>query len=224
MKITEEEQLIRRDRIINTAFALFCKKGIEKVSLSEVAHQARVGESSIYRYFSNKPALVLNTLSVLWKSIGMKLEQTVQGTPSYAAMNGLEQFALWLECCRKVYLGNTDYVLFSYESKLYLQRNGVSLSREEYDSLMEEIKIPFIAALEKGKADGSIPSAENSEDLFYAIWGALRGYIVKIVIYQSLCRDNNPWVSRYEVVKNGILSALSAGWQHPPLKQGANIL
>lgn len=215
MKITEEELKRRKDRIINTAFCLFCQRGIEQVSLADIAKQAKVGNSAIYRYFTNKPQLVLATLSVLWRSIGLQLERQAENTKNYDQMTGWEQCFVQLEGYRRLYVENADYVLFSYESKLYLQRNGVSLSKHQYDHLMEEIRDPCIAALDKGKADGSIPATQSSEDLFYAIWGAVRGYIVKIVVYEALCRDENPWEGRYNILEDGILSALGAGWLQP---------
>lgn len=219
MKITEQELERRKNRIITTAFQLFCRHGIEQVSLADIARQAGVGNSAIYRYFTNKPLLVLATLSVLWRAIGERLESQAAGTEHYDRMTGYEQCAVQLEGYRRLYMDNSDYVLFSYESKLYLQRNGVALSKQQYDHLMEEIREPCMAALEKGKADGSIPSDRDTEDLFYSIWGAVRGYIVKIVIYQALCRDENPWESRYTTLEDGILSALSAGWMQQENRQ-----
>lgn len=213
MKITLEEQRQRKQRIVESAFALFCKKGIEKVSVLDIAHHAQVGESTIYRYFTNKPQLVLHTLSVLWGSITVGLEEKVEQTEDYAKMSGCEQIAVHLECCRQLFLDNADYVLFSYEAKLYLQRNHVQISGEQYDALMKAFKEPCIAAFEKGKRDGSIPVMENSTDLFYAVWGAIRGFIVKIVIYEALCKDENPWKQRYGILVEGLLSALRNGWK-----------
>lgn len=212
MKITEEEKLIRRERIISAAFQLFCKHGIEKVTLADVASKAKVGNTSVYRYFKNKPKLVKETLSVLWKKISTNLEACIESTEDYGGMCGLEQLHVQLDSYRKFLLKNRDYVLFSYETKLYLQRNDVHLTKREFDNLMYEIKEPCISALDRGKADGSIPAGENSEDLFYAIWGAIRGYIVKIVIYKELCKDGGPWISRYDVLERGLLSALASGW------------
>lgn len=213
MKITEEEQKRRKNRIIETAFQLFCEKGIESVSLADIAQQSKVGNTTIYRYFGNKPQLVLETMSVLWAAIGGKIEEKVRRTEGYQEMSGLEQLVVQLESCRQLYLDSSDYVLFSYESKLYLLRNNLHLTIEEYDLLMREVKYPCVLAIEKGKKDGSIPTDENSEDIFYALWGAIRGYIVKIVIYNSLCSDESPWESRYHVIESGILSALSNGWK-----------
>lgn len=213
MKITEQELALRKDRIIEEAFRLFCLRGIEKVSLSDIARQAVVSESSLYRYFGSKPALVYSTLGILWKKIGGHIRDKVDQTAGYNDMTGLEQIAVQMESCRQLYETNGDYVLFSYETKLYLLRNKYHLSAEEYDSLMLDIREHFVASLEKGRADGSIPSDKEPVDLFYAVWGSLRGYIVKIVIYSALCQEESPWESRYRTVENGILSALASGWK-----------
>lgn len=212
MKITEKEKQIRQERVVHTAFQLFCESGIEKVAISDIAKKANVGEVSIYRYFQNKPKLVKETLSVLWRQIGISLEEGIKSRKDYDLMTGFEQLRVQLEGCKKLYLENSDFVLFSYETKLYLQRNNVVLTKMQYDELMYEVKGPFIRALDKGKADKSIMSHESSEDLFYAIWGAVRGYIVKIVIYKELCQDGGPWIRRYDLLVNGLLAALAFGW------------
>lgn len=211
MKITEEEKLERKERILHTAFNLFCEHGIEQVTLLNIAKEAKVGIASIYRYFINKVQLVLETLSVLWKQIGISLEESAEATDCYADMTGFEQLKIRVEGCKKLYLDNADYVLFSYEAKLYLQRNHVQLTQQQYDNLMYDIKKPCISAINKGKADGSIPTQKDSEDLFYVIWGAIRGYVVKIVIYDALCEDGGPWKSRYDLLEEALLTALRSG-------------
>lgn len=221
MKLSAEEITRRRERILNVAFQLFCRDGIEQVTVSGIAKEAGVGESTVYRYFTNKSLLVMATLSVLWRSIGARLEQTAASYTNYQTMTGLQQISIHLDAFLNLYLDSSDYVIFSYEAKLYLQRNGISLSQLEYDQLMEEIREPCIASLRKGKLDGSIPVQESVEDLFYAIWGSIRGYIVKMVVYDALCREGNPWVGRYSVLKRGILSALSSGWGGAPAGQAA---
>lgn len=219
MKLTAEEIAVRRERIMDTAFRLFCRDGIEQVTVSSIAREAGVGESTVYRYFTNKSLLVLATLNVLWRSIGARLERSAASYDDYANATGLQQISIHLDAFLHLYLDSSDYVTFSYEAKLYLQRNGISLSQMEFDQLMEEIRDPCLASLRKGKQDGSIPVEESEEDLFYAIWGSIRGYIVKMVIYDSLCREGNPWVGRYGVLKRGILSALASGWGKPPAGQ-----
>lgn len=213
MKLTESEMLERRKKIILTAFHLFCKRGIVDVSLTEVAREANVGESTIYRYFENKTNLVLECFIKLWDLIMSQVEQAAKSTDHYESLTGYEQIKVWIESFRQLYLNNSDFILFSYEAKLYLLRHKVRLNQYQQDVLMHSIKGPCLAALEKGKTDGSIPIRENNEDIFYAMWGSIRGYIVKIVIYGELYGENSPWESRYETMETGILSALCSGWE-----------
>lgn len=215
MKLTQEEMRERRKTIVMTAFQLFCERGIEDVSLVEIAKAANVGETTIYRYFENKTTLVLEAFIKLWDMIMRQVEQAAEHYDNYYALTGYDQIAVWLDAFQQLYQNKADFILFSYEAKLYLLRHKIKLNSIQQDALMHSIKPPCLAALEKGKADGSIPILEDSENVFYAMWGAIRGYIVKIVIYDSLYGEDSPWESRYQVMKTGILSALRSGWNAP---------
>lgn len=48
----------RRSDIMQAALAEFCAKGIEAVSMSEIARRARIGKSTIYEYFPSKDQLI----------------------------------------------------------------------------------------------------------------------------------------------------------------------
>lgn len=215
MRLTEEDIKERRKTMLYTAFRLFCERGIENVPMLEIAKQAKVGENTLYRYFGNKEQLVLEAFVKMWDSIMKNVEQIVAGVPNYDTLTGYNQIRVWLEGFRHLYQADKEFVLFSYEAKLYLMRHNVKLERFQQDALMQSFRGPCLAALEKGKADGSIPVKEDGEDLFYAIWGAIRGYVVKIVIYGELYGVDSPWESRYGMVEKGILSALSSGWTPP---------
>lgn len=201
--------------MILTAFRLFCDRGIENVPMLEVAKKSQVGENTLYRYFGNKEQLVLEAFIKMWDSNMQNVEQIVEGVSNYDALTGYAQMRVWIEGFRYLYQVNKEFVLFSYEAKLYLLRQNIKLDRFQQDTLMQSYRGPCLAALEKGKKDGSIPTKENSEDLFYAIWGSIRGYVVKIVIYGELYGEDSPWESRYKVMEKGILSALSSGWNPP---------
>lgn len=212
MRLTQQDMQERRETMLQTAFHLFCTHGIENVSLLEIARTAHVAENTLYRYFTNKETLVLEAFVMLWDSIMQNVEQAVENVPDYDNLTGYGQIQVWIEGFRCLYQTNREFVLFSYEAKLYLLRHHIKLDRFQQDMLLQSFRGPCLSALDKGKADGSIPTKESSEDLFYALWGSIRGYIVKIVIYGELFGEESPWENRYEVLERGILSALSSGW------------
>ena len=47
----------RKQEIIETAMRLFCEKGYEKTSISDIAREMNVAQGLCYRYFPSKEAL-----------------------------------------------------------------------------------------------------------------------------------------------------------------------
>ncbi len=63
MTLRERKQQRTRRRILDVSLDLFCRKGIESVTLAEIAAAAEVGATTFYRYFPTKDDL-LQTLYV----------------------------------------------------------------------------------------------------------------------------------------------------------------
>lgn len=211
MKLTADDITERKEMIIHTAFKLFCKQGIDRVTMLQISRSAGVGETTMYRYFDDKITLVQETFIRLWDTIMTHLEETVETTEDYNELTGIKQVEVWLKAFKALYVEHADFILFSYEAKLYMVRHKVHLSKYQQDILMHALKGPFINALEKGKADGSITSTLDNEDVFYSIWGAIRGYVVKIVVYAELYGGDSPWEPRYPIISRSILTMLRSG-------------
>ena len=52
-----------RDKILSSAKQMFCRYGIRKTNLNEIARLARVAKATIYNYFSNKEQVYLEVLN-----------------------------------------------------------------------------------------------------------------------------------------------------------------
>lgn len=215
MRKTEEEMQERREMMIQTAFRLFCDYGIENVSMSEIARKAQVGENTLYRYFDTKGKLVQAAFMKLWDIIIHNMQSSVQSTPDYDVLTGYEQMRIWIRVFRHLFVADREFLLFSYEAKLYLLRQRVRMDKLQQDVLMQAVRDSCLKALDKGKEDGSIPVKDSSEDLFYAIWDSVRGFIVKIAFYEEPGGEDSLWEKRYEMMERGILSALHSGWSAP---------
>lgn len=59
LKLKQQRSRDRRQQIISAATKLFGRKGIDRTSLTEIASTANVPLSSIYDYFEDKQALIL---------------------------------------------------------------------------------------------------------------------------------------------------------------------
>lgn len=206
MKISENELAIRKDRIIHEAFQLFCEKGIDKISIKDIAQKANVGEKSVYRYFNSKTELILATVNVLWREIVYELINSIES--DYEEKSGLQQVECLLHCFRHLFENYSNYVIFSYDYKLFLLRHDAFLTEDEYIGEIQPIHDLYIKALNKGMKDGSIGLHTDTEDIYYAVWGLIRGYIVKIVIYGRMYEAANLWLDRFDLACSLILKGL----------------
>ncbi|MFI8348504.1 TetR/AcrR family transcriptional regulator [Streptomyces sp. NPDC085596] len=50
-----------RERIIETAFALFMERGFDVVTVDEIAQRAEIGRTTFFRYFGDKQEVVFST-------------------------------------------------------------------------------------------------------------------------------------------------------------------
>ena len=99
LKLKQQRSRDRHRQIIAAATKLFGEKGIDRTSLTEVAKSAKVPLSSIYDYFEDKQALVLEVPEENFAALYEKTEPLlVKG-----AADPVEQL-------RIIYLSNFEYI------------------------------------------------------------------------------------------------------------------
>ena len=59
MKVSAEQKLQTREKIVDAAADLFVEQGFDKVSMKRIAREAGIGDATIYKYFPNKDKLII---------------------------------------------------------------------------------------------------------------------------------------------------------------------
>lgn len=208
MMISESESIRRKEFIVDTAFRLFCKKGIDSITISFIAKESNVSELSIYRYFHKKSELLFYTHKQLWIKIADKLIKIIASSDNYDEKNGYEQLKVLLWGFKQLYENHSEYLLFAAECKLYLFRHSVKMTQDDWNEMLKQTYNVFCNAIDKGKNDKSIINKQSTNDLFYSIWGIMRGFIEEIVLYEHIYEGNNPWKDRFDDVCDMVLSTL----------------
>lgn len=207
MRITDQELEARKKRLIHTAYDLFCEYGIDSVSLSQLSKKSKISLGAIYHYYESKTALVQNTQKILWYELADQLL-----SESYEqrciVKTGLDEMSILLKNFLKLHEHHSAYLVFACEYRLYLVRNNILLPPKAYMELISPVRNAFIAALERGRADGSISSKQNSDDQFFAMWGILWGYVEHMVLMDKAYGVNNPFHGRFPLVIDSAIEAL----------------
>ncbi len=164
----EVEMAARREAMLAEGFRLFSEKGIDTVSMQEVANACGVGIATLYRYYSTKLALVLAIGARQWedyaeKAARMRTESGAEG------MNAAEEFSFYLDFYVDLYRNHKPLLCFNQEFNNYVRNEGAT--REQLAPYIEAISSLgqfFHELYEKGKADGTIRTDLPEEKMFAA--------------------------------------------------------
>ncbi|MEG1725564.1 MAG: TetR/AcrR family transcriptional regulator [Anaerovoracaceae bacterium] len=207
MIISENELQIRKERIIHTAYQLFCDSNIDAVSLETIAKQSDVAPNSIFRYFGSKAALVQCTQTVLWQEITTHILSESKEKIDLSK-NGLEEMEALLSGFYLLYKNHRRYVLFASDYKQFLVRNHIKISESDNQEMLRPAYSACSVALVRGREDGSITKKEPIDVQFLGIWAVMRGFVEEIAVYDVIYSGVNPWRDKFDYVLKCTLKAL----------------
>ena len=167
----ENGKSIPADRILNTAYELFASRGIEPVTMEDIAQKAKITPSILYRYFESKDSLVIETATHAWTT---QMEDVLPAMikPKYTNSTGyvqLEQiFALFV----KLYEKHQDFLRFIYLFDAFAVKEKIQKDKmTNYESKILLVKEIISVAIQKGIEDGSINKkyAKAGDALYFTL-------------------------------------------------------
>ena len=130
----------KREDILKAALALFAERGYHGTPVSLIAHQAKVGSGTIYRYFRDKDDLV-NTLYRHWKQV--MADQIMEQIDPQRPIRSL---------FRQLTLALADFAMTHREAFLFMEAHHHSpYLDDESKALCEQINERFLAPLRMGQ-------------------------------------------------------------------------
>lgn len=153
------------NRILAAATNLFAKKGYHGTAVPEIASAAGVGAGTIYRYFTNKEALVNAVFIQSKQQLGEYIARDMENAAAFDLQAGFLQ--LWQNVSRFA-TDKPDAFRFLelQDHREYLDRQSRQLERQ--------ILAPLRLFAIKGKRDGVIRNLP-SMTLVAMVWGAFVG-------------------------------------------------
>lgn len=167
----ENGKSIPADRILNAAYELFASRGIEPITMEDIAQKAKITPSILYRYFESKDSLVIETATHAWTT---QMEDVLPAMikPKYTNSTGyvqLEQiFALFV----KLYEKHQDFLRFIYLFDAFAVKEKIKKDQmTNYESKILLVKEIISVAIQKGIEDGSINKkyAKAGDALYYTL-------------------------------------------------------
>ena len=114
----------RISRILESAFELFAEKGIDNVTMTDIAAKAEIGVASLYRYFETKEEIAVQTSIWAWeRQKSFIMPQLL--TDTFNNATGINQLSIIFSMFIKLYENQVKFLRYIYFFDSYADRKSV---------------------------------------------------------------------------------------------------
>ena len=183
------EKLRRHNEIVDAAERLFFTRGIDRVTMDDIANEAELAKGTLYLYFKNREdlhyAVVLRAIEILNALVRQAYEPGATG----------------LENIRRM---GEAYVRFFYQHPDYFRTIMLfDASRFERRMKILEPESPlmfFRSVIREGQNDGSIRSDVSPEEMAILLWSQVSGVFEFIELRGTILNKLN--IDPSEIIKH----------------------
>ena len=160
----EAEKAVRRQRAMESGFRLFAEKGIDQVTMPDIAEDSGVGRPSLYRYFSSKTDLVIAIGTWKWKEYIDENARRLSGV-QFAAMDSKGQLEFFLDSFLDLYRHHRDILRFNHFFNSYVENERATPEQmQPYVQIIE-----FHAVYQKAMVDGLLRTDIPEKTMFSSV-------------------------------------------------------
>lgn len=158
---------IEKERhILEAAFQLSSQRGIEAVTVPEIAEASGVGRATVFRYFTTKLELVVAVGTWKWEEYIETYKATLP-LERIERMTGAEWLQFFLDSFLNLYRNHPDILRFNYSFNSYLSYAAATASQKQlYTHMVEELEQQFHALYVRGTQDGTLRTDITEEVMF----------------------------------------------------------
>ncbi len=161
----------RQEEIIDKAIRLIDQKGIQGLTIKNLAKETGVTEGAIYRHFENKKQILCSILDMFHEKM-----KTFQASARSAEKSTYEKIQVTLNNLGKFFEANPAIVSVIFAEEIFQNDNELS---EKVAELIKENQEFMLALIQEGKANGELRRDLDDQMMVSSILGPFR-LIVKM--------------------------------------------
>ena len=180
--VWKKRQIARTEEAISAAKTLFLARGIDNVTMNDIANAAGLGVASLYRYpaTATKTKIVISTGIALWHDLMAEYNPLFQRL-SYKQDNGYGQMVRILSVYPDLFQNHRAFILFLSQFDAYCLVNQVPADQlEEYEQAILAFYPIYDAALRRGLGDGSLRDGFPWRETYFTVNHALMSLMKKL--------------------------------------------
>lgn len=164
----------RQTQIIQASVALIADKGIQGLTMKNIAASIGISEPAIYRHFTSKNEI----LSGIIKLMRMNTQENTQ--VNKIELSPMQRLELSLRNRTAAFINNPALAAIIFSEEIFISDNQLS---QEIRKIMNERQALFVELLTKGQAVGEVRDDIKVEQLAVMIIGAFRFTVTKCHLF-----------------------------------------
>ena len=192
-----KQEVSTKTKIINAATMLFAQKGFQNTTISHIAGEVGIGESTIYEHFKNKE-------EILFSIPGEKVQQLIEINEKH--LGGLLGAHVKL---RKLIWNYTEFLTenqnFLNILLFNLRPNRLFYQTEGYEK-MRTFTREFRKAIEEGIENGEFRKTINSQHILWLIFGAIDHILITWTLKKKPANPLQALESFFDLLNSALLS------------------
>lgn len=176
------EMAAKNQRILGNGFRIFAESTIEKVTMYDVAKAAGIAISSLYRYYSTKPKLVMAISTWAWNAYSEeneKREAELLSSDGTAA----EMFDFYLESFLDLYRNHKNLLRFNQFFNIYLASGEISKEEmQPYMDMINGLEKRFGRIYSKAQQDNTLCTNLSEKQMFSATLHLMMAVVTRYAI------------------------------------------
>lgn len=165
------EHTQRQEEIVNKAVTLIDQRGIQRLTIKNLAKETGITEGAIYRHFENKREILISILSLFRAKI-----KEFHESNKLSGKSTFWKISATLTHFRELFESNPAIVSVIFAEEIFQNDNELSGKVAE---LIQENQDFMLSLIKEGKANGELRSELNDEMIVSNILGTFR-LIVKM--------------------------------------------
>lgn len=178
----------QRNKILNQAFRLFIDKGIQNVTLQEIAEACSIQRRTVYFYYKNKEDVAVELVRNV--ILEFKRVSVASNIPDYLD-TGYARVEYIMHTFLDYLLKNEDVVLFTVQADYFFHKNyGETNAGNAFISVYQEHAQMIQDDLQRGIRDGSIKKqyAENIDAVFFVSMSAIMSLAQRLLYREEIIK------------------------------------
>ncbi|MBR4237264.1 TetR/AcrR family transcriptional regulator [bacterium] len=173
---------MKYELIINNVIPIFLEKGINAVTIKDVAESVGLGEATIYRYFSKKENIVLEVAIKIEERILNKYFNLSSFSTGFEGLNNF--YNAFIE----IYENQKEFYRFVSEFDSFVLNKGLPLN--EYEKNIKSFYDVFLNAYNEGLKDNTVKEIDDINNFYFSTTHSLLGLCKKLSSTDILEQDN----------------------------------